>query len=410
MTHAQIHELRVTSSSVTYVDESRPAQPKRLRVLHVITSLGRGGTENVVLKLVSGFGEDLFEQKICTTRGYDPEFARVYDLGAKLYLTGRRTNTFQFPLFRLAWVMRQYRPDIVHTRNWGALEAVPAARLAGVPRVIHSEHGYEMENLSGLPLRHRLFRRAAYAMADLVFTVTEELRNYHAQQAWLPSDRIRVIYNGVDTARFAPRPEIRARVRQSFGWGADSVVVGTIGRLTPIKNQVTLLLAAERVIRSGIDAHVLVVGDGVEMEAIRRRAEESPLLSGRTHLVGASEQVPELLNAMDVFVLPSLKEGMSNTLLEAMASGLPVVATRVGGNPEIVEDTNSGWLFAPMDIADLADRLTRLTSDPGLRRVLGCAARQRVVTHFDLKQMFENYRKMYVEIHGVRRPIAKGEV
>jgi sugar transferase (PEP-CTERM/EpsH1 system associated) len=370
---------------------------RQLRVLHVITFLGQGGTEHVVLNLVAQLGNQLFEQEICTMRGYDPDFARACQIESKLHSVGRPEPKFQFPLFRLVRIMRACRPHIVHSRNWGGLEAVPAARLAGVPVVIHSEHGYEMESLSGLPLRRRLFRRAAYEMADVVFTVTGELRNYHAKQAWLTPERIRVCHNGVNVDRFAPRPAVRRRLREGFGWSEHSFVIGTIGRLVAIKDQKTLLRAAEQLIASGIDAHVLLVGGGPEQESLRRYVDASALLPGRAHFAGPSKNVEELLNSMDVFVLPSLQEGMSNTLLEAMATSLPVIATRVGGNPEIVEDGHSGWLFTPKDAPELAVRLTQLAKDAELRHLVGCAARRQVVQRFSLDLMMETYRNLYLQ-------------
>jgi sugar transferase (PEP-CTERM/EpsH1 system associated) len=397
MTDTQTQNYAVSPALPVAESLNRPAGSDPLRVLHVLTFLGQGGTENVVLNLIGGFRDQLFEQEICTTRGYDLEFARAHQLENRVHSAGRAVATLQFPIFRLARIMLAYRPHIVHTRNWGGLEAVPAAKLARVPVIIHSEHGYEMESLSSLPLRRRLFRRAAYAMADAVFTVTKELRDYHASQAWLASERIRVLYNGVDVNRFAPRQDLRRNLRSKFGWSADSFVIGTVGRVVPIKDQTTLLRAAEQLIGSGIDAHVLLVGGGPEEGRLRQYVSTSARLSRRVHLTGASEHVDELLNAMDVFVLPSLKEGMSNTLLEAMATNLAVLATRVGGNPEIVEDGHSGWLFAPKDVSGLAGRLTQLAKDEALRQGLGCSARQRVVTKFSLDLMIESYRNLYLE-------------
>ena len=403
MTNSQIQDYGVSSHPP--VDESSNRSPgsERLRILHVLTFLGQGGTEHVVLNLIAGFGDQQFEQEICTTRGYDLEFARAHQLENRVHSAGRSVATLQFPLFRLAKIMRAYRPHIVHTRNWGALEAVPAARLAGVPVIIHSEHGYEMESLSGLPLRRRLFRRAAYVMADAVFTVTEELRDYHARQAWLPSDRFRVLYNGVDVNRFAPRPDVRRRLRNDFGWSADSFVIGTVGRLVPIKDQTTLLRAAEQLIGSGIDAHVLLVGGGPEEGKLRQYVSTSAQLSGRTRFMGASQHVDEILNAMDVFVLPSLKEGLSNTLLEAMATSLPVIATRVGGNPEILEDGHSGRLFTPKDVSELVVRLTQLASNQSFRQAVGCSARHRIMAKFSLDLMIETYRNLYLETADIKR-------
>ena len=375
-----------------------------LRVLHVFNRLGTGGTEYGILKLVHGLNHGQFEHRLCSIRGFDPELVRRRQLEDKLIIAGSAGDDRQFPLFRLARIMRGYRPHIVHSRNWGAIEAIPAARLARVPVVIHSEHGYELETIAGLPRRQRLLRRVAYAMANAVFAVTRDLRDYHARQARVSTSRIQVIYNGVDTQRFVPRPESRLRLCERTGWPAGSFVVGTVGRLVPIKDHSTLLKAAELLARQGVDVRVLLVGAGPELGRLEDYAAKSGALAGRVCFYGSSDAVPELLNAMDVFVLSSLSEGMSNTLLEAMASGLPVVATRVGGNPELIEEDRSGFLFRPGDIAALASRLECLTNHPELRRQLGAAARQRAVEHFGLERMIEDYRSLYREL-AIRRGI-----
>ena len=160
---------RVQNVSNLPTATERPTRPRsrpgRLRVLHVINYLGRGGTEYGVWKLVTGLDQELFDHLICTTRGFEPDFANELEVGDRLFVAGRPERTLQFPLFRLARIMRLCKPHIVHSRNWGAIEAVPAARLAGVPIVIHSEHGYDLKMLTGLPFRRRIIRRATYALA-----------------------------------------------------------------------------------------------------------------------------------------------------------------------------------------------------------------------------------------------------
>ncbi len=301
--------------------------------------------------------------------------------------------------------MRAYRPHIVHSRNWGAIEAVPAARLARVPVVIHSEHGYELEMIDGLSRRQQIFRRLAYAMADAVFTVSQDLRDYHARQAGIPASRIRVIYNGVDTGKFAPRREMRLQARNQLGLPEGSFVVGAVGRLVPIKDHTTLLKAVEVLAHRGIEVRVLLVGAGPELGRLERYVANSAVLAQRVLFCGSSDSVADLLNAMDVFVLSSVSEGMSNTLLEAMASGLPAVATRAGGNPELIEEGCSGWLFRPGDDADLAGRLEQLASHAELRQELGRRARKRAMEHFSIERMIQEYQNLYREL-ATRRGVA----
>ena len=380
--------------------EHREGSP--LRVLHVLNRLATGGTELVVLKLVEGLNKEIFEHRFAALRGMDPGFNEMQIPGGRLLLTGKEDGGFEFLILRLARIMRAYRPHIVHSRNWGAIEAIPAARLARVPVAIHSEHGYELDMLAGLPQRRRIFRRAAYGMADTVFAVTRELRDFHARQAWIPPERIRVIYNGVDTQRFRPRPDERIALRKRFGLPEKRFIVGTVGRTVTIKDHPTLLRAVESIVLKGVDAHGLLVGSGPEFERNQQIAKDSATLAGRVTFVGSCNDVPELLNAMDVFALTSVSEGMSNTLLEALATGLPVVATNVGGNPEVIIDGESGWLFPPRDREALASRLMLLALDENLRERAGAAGRRRIMERFSVGRMLNDYSNLYLELAARR--------
>ena len=386
---------------------SAPLLKKRLRVLHVVSCLGMGGTEHGVLKIIKALGGEEFEHHICAVRSVDENFTQRMNTAATVSTVGNSRPGFQFPLFRLARLMRHMHPHIVHTRNFGALEAIPAAQLANIPIRIHSEHGYELESLEGLPFRRRVLCRAFYALADEVFTVSNELRDYHSKQAWRRPERIRVLYNGVNTEQFSPRPECAAPVRSEFAIPSGRIVIGTVGRIVPIKDHKTLLEASEILIRAGRNIHVLIVGSGPELPRLQERAAASAELEGRVTFLGSSDRIPELLNAMDIFALPSVSEGMSNTILEAMSTGLPLVVTRAGGNPELVEDGSVGSLFPTRDVQAFAATLSRLVDSPALRSEYGRAARRRAMEKFSLVDMVRNYRDLYREM-ATRHNVWKG--
>ena len=373
-----------------------------LRVLHVVNRLDVGGTEAGILKVMSGLDDSEFTHAICTARGHNSVYAEQEASEKTIFDASRAGHKFQFLVRSFARIMKTYRPHIVHSRNWGAIEAVFAARLAGVPVAIHSEHGYELDMLDGLPMRRRLLRRAAYGLTDAVFTVSSDLRDYHARQVWISPSRIRVLANGVDSERFAPSAERKASSRASLGLPASSIVIGSVGRLVPIKGHAGLLDAAEMLLSRGVDLFVVLVGDGSELGHLRAKAAALPYLSARVHFLGASKNVAEALNAMDVFVLPSTSEGMSNTLLEAMSAGLPVVATRVGGNPELIEDQVSGLLFSVGNIRELAGNLERLVASREYRESFGAAARARILTNYSLESMLSKYRDLYKELAARR--------
>lgn len=403
--HTQLQSDTNVEVSANVQERSNLAM--RLRILHVVCRLGLGGTENGVLKVINELRHDQFEHRICAVRGIDKSFARSLDTELTLSEVGSSEPGFQFPLFRLLRIMKAFRPHIVHSRNFGALEAILAARLAGIPVVIHSEHGYEIEILCGLPLRRRIACFAFFRLAHQVFTVTRDLKSFHSSQSWLSSEKFHVIPNGVDTDRFRPRPEITSLLKSELGIAGDRIVVGSVGRVVPIKDHKTLLEAAQELISQGKNLHVVIVGAGSELSKLRTQAATSPELAGRVSFVGSSDRVPDLLNAMDVFVLPSISEGMSNTILEAMATGLPVVVTRTGGNPEVVEEGRAGFLFDPRDVRALTGTLSRLVDNAALRRECGSFARCQAVHKFSLSTMAQRYRDLYLEL-ATRRRSAKG--
>jgi len=377
---------------------------RRLRILHVLDRLDLGGTEKAVMKLVRGLEPELFENYICALRG-TPTTDNAWASGVTVLHPGLEGTGFRFNVPRLVRVMKEVRPTVVHSRNWGGIEATVAARLAGVPVAIHSEHGYELEMSSGLPFHRRLLRHIAYRSSCAVATVTYDLRRYHAAQAWWNPEAINVLYNGVDGEEFRPQPAARDAVRRRLGIPADALVIGSVGRMVPLKDFATLLKAAEALAPEVPLLYVLLVGSGPELSRLQSYAGNSAQLAGRTVFPGTIDHVADMLNAMDIFVLPTLMEGMSNTLLEAMAIGLPVVATRVGGNPEILADGECGFLFTPRNLPELVGQLKMLLQDAQRRSRFGRAARERALRHFSLERMLKCYRDLYINL-AIRRGAA----
>jgi len=394
----------VPLAPLTPGDRGQDSAMRPLRVMHVVDRLDLGGTEKVVMKLVRGLEPGLFEHYICTLRGAAATTGE-WASGVTVLHAGREGAAFQFNVPRLVRVMRAVRPAIVHSRNWGGIEAVVAARIVGVPVVIHSEHGYELTMLSGLPVRRRLLRHFVYRMTSAVAAVTDELRNYHAAQAWWNAEAITVLYNGVDLQEFAPQPQVRDSVRARLGIPKDALVVGSVGRMVPLKDFTTLLKATEALVSETPNLHAVLVGSGPDLSRLRDYVANSSQLGGRVVFPGAVDHVADLLNAMDIFVLPTLMEGMSNTLLEALAVGLPAVATRVGGNPEVIAEGECGYLFAPQDVPGLVSQLRTLLRDSRLRTDFGRAARDRAVRHFSLDRMLRHYRDLYTGL-AIRQGVA----
>jgi sugar transferase (PEP-CTERM/EpsH1 system associated) len=373
---------------------------KLIRIVHVIGTLAHAGLEQGVLKIAAGLDPTRFEQTICTIWSLDYMPARP---DIRLIPLNRSAKKPGFITRDLLSLFVRERPHIVHSRNWTSIEAVLAARLARIPVIVHSEHGRDILPLTSEPLRRRLFRRACYRMADRVFAVSQELKREFISALGVPQDSFRVIYNGVDTRLFSPSTEKRHVQRRNLGISENTVVVGCVARLDLVKDHITLLRAAEIAVNQGSDLLVVLVGDGPQRGPLEQELRAMPALRNRVIFAGRTFDVAQWLHGFDVFALPSLFEGTSNTLLEAMATGLPVVATRVGGNVELFEENKSGLLFEVGDFQGLASQLTRLAASLELRQHLGAAARKHVEEHFPLERMINDYGEMYEELITVKQ-------
>jgi sugar transferase (PEP-CTERM/EpsH1 system associated) len=380
---------------------------KTIRVLHVVRALQTGGMENVVRRLISKLDASRFEQTVCTlTATGDPQPSGTFCLQ-------RDADKPAFLVPQLTRVFAQWRPDIVHSRNWATIEAVPAAKLARIPGIIHSEHGRDIHTMQAQPRRRRMLRRLSLNWTDKMFCVSQELRDYYCRDMNLPPGSLDVIPNGVDTEQFYPDSTLRTAFRERIDAAASTLVVGTVSRLDPVKDHTTLLQAADKALHNGLDLKVVIIGDGPQRGAIERDLGSRPELQRRTLLTGEVRNVAEWLNSFDVFVLPSLSEGMSNTLLEAMAVGVPPIATNVGGNPEVVEHRRSGILMKPQDTDGLSECLMEMTAAEAWRRELGRHAREQMIAHFSVEHMLRRYEQMYSEIaerNGQKRSHARNTV
>ncbi|HSL47817.1 MAG TPA: TIGR03088 family PEP-CTERM/XrtA system glycosyltransferase [Candidatus Deferrimicrobiaceae bacterium] len=359
-------------------------------VVHAVHSLAVGGLENGVVNVVNGTAAEFRHVIVCmTTEGPMRERLRP---GVEVLAIGKRRGHDVRAFVRLARTLRRLRPRIVHSRNWAAFDAVAAARLVGVPFVVHGEHGREIGDPHGRRRRRNQARRLLAPLVSRFITVSEDLRRWLIQEVGLPAHKITTIHNGVDLSRFGDLEGHTARLR--LGLSEEALVIGTVGRLDPVKDQTGLVRAFAMVLKAHPAAVLVIAGDGPCRADLLALVAELRI-ADRVRLLGARSDVPAVLAAMDVFALPSVAEGISNTILEAMASGLPVVATRVGGSPELIEDGVGGALVPPRDPAALAGALTAYLEEPGLRSLHGKSARQRVTDRFGLERMCEAYAGVY---------------
>lgn len=365
-----------------------------VRVVHLVSMLRVGGMERGVIKIVNGLDRAEVESAIASF--HDPDATRnEVAPHVPVHVMGKRQGNDPRVVFRLARLFRRQRIDIVHTHNWGTLvEGFLAARLARVPAFVHGEHGTMETGRVNLRVQGAVWRRATR-----VLSVSSRLADRMADRVGFPRERIHVIRNGASLDRFGSVP--RAEARQSLGLSAGELVIGTVGRLVPVKDHATLLRAGARLDAEGHPCRILIVGEGPLREATASLGGELGL-ADRLVLIGARPDVERVLAALDVFVLSSRSEGLSNTILEAMAAGLPVVATHVGGADELVVEGETGLLVPSNDPAALAGAVGRLLSNPALRQTMGEAAQARARREFTLERMLADYGRLYGDIALIR--------
>lgn len=368
-----------------------------IRILHVLDNLGRGGLQNGLVNLIDRLDPRRFEHIVCSTRYLASEQSHQFpaDRARVVCVSGKdKASRFQAP--ELARIIRESQPDIVHSRNWGGVEAILAGRWTGSAALVHSEHGLDPDTVDSEPWRRIAVRRLAYSIADRVFCVSDQLRQLYAGRTGFPSTRISVIHNGVDTTKFIPDAAARERLRREFGLRPEDFCIGCVGRFSPIKDYPTVLRAVGELDKTVQNWRLLIVGDGPERPRMEELLAQHPAWGGKVTFLGLSKRVAELLNAMDVYVLSSITEGISNSLLEAMAAGLPVLATATGGNPEVVADGQSGMLFPVGDAPALARHLLTLHARPERRAALASGALNRIRESFSLEAMVRNYESLYL--------------
>jgi sugar transferase (PEP-CTERM/EpsH1 system associated) len=355
----------------------------RLRVAHVSWGLNVGGLEKLLVEFARHADRARFDLHFVslTTRG---------TLADDLEAQGWPVTALDEPgglqpalVLRLAHLFRRARIDVVHTHDERPLlYGAAAARVARVRRVVHTRHGQKARNTR----RQRWLFRLASSFADRVVSVSDDAAAWTLREGVAPR-RVRTIRNGIDLTRFA-----------YTGPAPDGPVV-TVARLSPEKDVATLVRAAAVAVRQLPSFRLEVAGDGVCMPELRQLAAELGL-EAHVRFLGEVRDVPALLGRARLFVLPSVEEGISLTLLEAMARGLPVVATRIGGNPEVVADGETGLIIPAREPEVMARAMLRLLCDAEEARRMGQAGRRRVETHFDVRRMVADYEALYRGDHA----------
>ena len=375
-------------------DDNRPL------VLHVMHRFDIGGLENGIVNLINHMPSHAYRHAVLALTEVT-EFRQRINRSDVEFISLRKPpghGVWQYPkLFKL---FRELRPQIVHSRNLAALEVQAPAWAAGVPVRIHGEHGRDMGDLDGNNFTYQRVRRFYKPFVQHYTALSRDLANYLVEKVHIPQEDITQAYNGVDTERFhsatyGPQPIAGCPFDPAQHW-----LVGTVGRMQIIKDQLMLAHAFVQALAQApylkLRMRLIMVGDG-PLRAQAQAVLEAAGVARLAWLPGERSDVADVMRGLHAFVLPSLSEGISNSILEAMATSLPVVATAVGGNADLVVQGKTGHLVPSANPQVMALRLVQLASNPERARCMGQAGRQRVQASFSMKAMVATYQSMYDE-------------
>ena len=367
-------------------------------VAHVIYRFDVGGLENGLVNLLNRMPARRFRHAIVCLTDHSDFRDRLKRDDVEVFTLHKPPGNSPKTLFRLWRLFARLRPDIVHTRNVAALDATVPAALAGVPVRIHGEHGRDVDDLDGTNTRRQLVRRLYRPFIHQYITVSRDLAQYLQEKILVPPSRVAQIMNGVDSSLFRPVGEHRDPVPHPGFCGPEHFVIGTVGRMQEVKDQVTLARGFVRLVQLMPGARermrVVMVGDGPLRDRVRAVLAEAGL-EQHAWLPGKRDDVARIMRSFDLFVLPSLAEGISNTILEAMATGLPVLATDVGGNRELVREGRTGTLVPRDDPESMARALRSYAESAELCRRQGREARRAIENEFGMEAMVSGYMKIY---------------
>jgi glycosyltransferase involved in cell wall biosynthesis len=383
--------------------------PEHVKILRVIARLNMGGPALHVAYLTAGLRERGYDTTLVAgslARGEDSmafvadelsvDVVRIDELGREISPLRDLMATI-----RLARLIRRQRPQILHTHTAkaGTVGRV-AALLAGSrrpPIIVHTFHGHVLRGYFG-PVRSLFFRvleRRLASITTALVAVSPQVRDDLVSLRVAPRERFVVIRLGIELdERVAAEQDGRLESRRYLGIPGDRFAVGWIGRMTPVKRTDDVLVAFKRLRESGVDACLCLVGDGPDRAQLEHRAHELGVVRD-TLFLGYQEDVAPFYAAFDALVLPSANEGTPVSAIEALAAGRPVVATRVGGVPDVVRDGEDGFLVETGNTDDLADRLGRLARDPALRERMGKQGRARVLPRYAVDRLVDDVDRLY---------------
>lgn len=379
------------------LEVASPIASRPVRVLHLITSLNRGGAENHLFALLTHANRERFAFECGVLTGEGELVEQFREAGIPVHLLHARTRFDPFALTRLVRLMRQRQYDIVHSHLFRAdIYAGLAVERLGEQRPFlvstrHNDDRFFLNPFVGL---------AHYALSsrqDLIIAISDHIARFTIARGVRHPARVRRVYHGMEPLHTADLQRQAVDIRRELGIAADDFLIGNVGRLAPQKGQRHLIGAMPLLLERVPNAHLVIVGGGDLEEFFRELADELGIAE-RVHVVGPRTDVPALMHALDVFVMPSIWEGFGLVLLEAMAAARPIVASAVATIPEVVLDEQTGLLVPPGDADALAAALARLAANAREAQEFGERGRQRLEQFFSIEKMVGDTELLYLEL------------
>lgn len=371
---------------------AKTSTPSSRSILFVNHSMATGGIETLIVDFARHLRDAGFTPRVAVFQGQGSLERDLNRMDIAVHRLEKREGVDLRMVWRLRRLLGECRAAVVHSHNFSTwLYTTLAVHTLGRRVVhVHTEHS----NVDFAPRRYWI-ERLLGRYTDRTVAVSAAVRDVMIRDIGIAPERVALIYNGIDMTRFRPNGGLRGQTRAALGIAPDEIAIGIVARLVPVKDHQTLV-ASFRLLRERVSRRVrlVLVGDGPERAALAREIAAHDM-SAAVMLLGERHDIPALLNALDIYALTSVNEGMNLTLLEAMSTGLPVVATAVGGNPEIVADGETGMLAPARDAAALATAFARLVEDEGRRRRFGEHGRRRVESRFSQSAMLDAYLALY---------------
>ncbi|MBV9358101.1 MAG: glycosyltransferase [Chloroflexi bacterium] len=371
--------------------------PRPVRVLHVITSLDRGGAENHLLTLTTHADRERFPMEVAVLCGEGELVPRFEAAGIPVHLIHARWRFDAAGLLRLAGVVKRGQYDIVHSHLFRAdiyANLAAGGLVPSQPRLVSTRHNDDRFFLNPfIGLTHYLLS----TRQDMIIAISDHVARFTIARGVHDATRVRRVYHGLDSGESAALDVDGQHLRSELGLSPEAFLVGNVGRLAPQKGQRHLVGAMPMLLERVPEAHLAIVGGG-DLEPYLRELAREVGVSDHVHVLGPRRDVPAFMHAIDAFAMPSIWEGFGIVLLEAMAAGRPIVASRVATIPEVVEDGETGLLVPAGDAVALADALAWLARAPAEARAMGEAGRQRLHTRFSLRKMVADTEGLYAEL------------